>query len=221
MDTRADGGAFANLPAAGLEAALQDFLAPVAAELPDVRLRRVLGQAVRGIVASQSPVVTELARGVAREQEHVWPVAKRVYRFLAHRRCGHRRLLRGLMRVARRAVATADPAYLAVALDPVNFEKPYAEKLEAGCTVMKGTPPGPDGEKRLTPGYPAVTAAVVNLPAPVVCYAHWLSYHAAGFRSENREVWPRPPSGRRRRATRAVFPRRRLRFVGDSGLDDQ
>jgi len=109
----------------------------------------------------------------------------------------------------------------------VNFEKPYAKKLEAVCTVMKSTPPGPDGEKRLVPGSPAVTAAVVNLPAPVVCYAHWFSYRAKDFRSENRELWQRPPFGRQRRATRVVFtvslrsPARQLRFVGDSGLDDQ
>ena len=71
---------------------------------------------------------------------------------------------------------------LVVALDPVNYEKPYTKKLEAVCTVMKQTPPGPGGEKRLTPGYPAVTAAVVNLPSPVICYAHWFSYRATDFR---------------------------------------
>lgn len=215
MDKIADAAAIANLPTAELEEALAGFLAPVAAELPDARLRRVLVQAVQGIVGSQSPVVTEVARGLEREQEHVWPLAKRLYRFLANGRFGHRQLLRGLVGIARRAVAAANPAYLVVALDPVNFEKPYTKKLEAVCTVMKSTPPGPGGEKRLTPGYPAVTAAVVNLPAPVVCYAHWFSYRAKDFRSENRELWQAI------RATRLVFPRRPLRFVGDSGLDDQ
>jgi hypothetical protein len=215
MDKIADTAAIANLPVVELEEALAAFLAPVAAELPDERLRRVLVQAVQGIVGSQSPVVTEVARGVEREQEHAWPLAKRIYRFLANGRFGHRQLLRGLVRIARQAVAAANPAYLVVALDPVNFEKPYTKKLEAVSTVMKSTPPGPDGEKRLTPGYPAVTAAVVNLPSPVVCYAHWFSYRAKDFRSENRELWQAI------RATRLVFPRRRLRFVGDSGLDDQ
>jgi hypothetical protein len=215
MGTIADGAALANLPVEELRAELAAFLAPAAAELPDVRLRRVLAATVQGIVASQSPVVTQLARGVERAGEPVWPVAKRVYRFLANRRCGHRRLLRGLVGIARRAVRATDPPYLVVALDPVNFEKPYTKKLEAVCTVLKGTPPGPNGEKRLTPGYPAVTAAVVNLPAPVVCYAHWFSYRAADFRSENRELWQAI------RATRLIFPRRRLRFVADSGLDDQ
>lgn len=80
---------------------------------------------------------------------------------------------------------------------------------------MKSTPPGADGEKRLPPGYPAVTAAVVSLPSPVVCYAHWFSHRAKDFRSQNRELWQAI------RATRLVFPRRRLRFVGDSGLDDR
>lgn len=192
---------------------MAEFLAPVAAELPDARLRRVLVQAVRGIVGSQSPVVTEVARSV--EREHAWPVAKRIYRFLANRRFGHRHLLRGLVTVAQWAVAAANPTYLVVALDPVNVEKPYTKKLGAVSTVMKSTPPVPGGEKRLAPGYPAVTAAVVNLPAPVVCYAHWFSYRAKDFRGEHREVWQAI------RATRVVFPLRQLRFVGDSGLDDQ
>ena len=147
MDTIADGGAIANLPVTELAEELEAFLEPVAAELPDARLRRVLVQAVQEIVGSQSPVVTELARGVAREQEHVWPLAKRVYRFLANRRFGHRHLLRGLVLIARRAVAAANPAYLVVALDPVNFEKPYTKQLEAVCTVMKhpfGVPGRPD-----------------------------------------------------------------------------
>lgn len=78
MDKIADAAAIANLPVAELEEALVGFLAPVAAELPDERLRRVLVQAVQGIVGSQSPVVTEVARGLEREQEHVWPLAKRI-----------------------------------------------------------------------------------------------------------------------------------------------
>lgn len=64
MGTIADERGLANLPVAELEEALAAFLAPVAAELPDERLRRVLVQAVRGIVGSQSPVVTAMARGV-------------------------------------------------------------------------------------------------------------------------------------------------------------
>jgi len=80
---------------------------------------------------------------------------------------------------------------------------------------MKSTPPGPKGEKRLTPGYPAMTATVVNLPQPVVTYANWLSYVTADFVSENREIY------RSIRITRALLPHAILRFVGDAGLDDQ
>jgi hypothetical protein len=107
------------------------------------------------------------------------------------------------------------PSHLVVALDPVNFEKPYTEKLEGVSTVMKSTPPGPRKEARLTSGYPAMTATIVNLPEPVVSYANWFSYETADFVSENREIY------RSIRITRALFPDYPLRFVGDAGLDDQ
>ena len=102
-----------------------------------------------------------------------------------------------------------------VAIDPVNFEKPYTEALEGVSTVLKSTPPGPKGEKRPTPGYPAITATIVNLPEPVITYANWFSYKTADFISENREIY------RALRTIRAPFPGTQLRFVGDSGLDDQ
>jgi hypothetical protein len=104
---------------------------------------------------------------------------------------------------------------LLVALDPVNFEKPYTRKSEGVSTVQKSTPPGERGQKRLTPGYPALTATVVNLPEPVVTYASWFSYRTADFVSENREIY------RAIRITRALFPSVSIRFVGDAGLDDQ
>jgi hypothetical protein len=40
-------------------------------------------------------------------------------------------------------MAAHGPSHLVVALDPVNFEKPYTEDLEGVSTVMKSTPPGP------------------------------------------------------------------------------
>ena len=43
MDKIQDREGIANLPVTELEDALKEFLAPVAAQLPDVRLRRVLG----------------------------------------------------------------------------------------------------------------------------------------------------------------------------------
>jgi len=74
-----------------------------------------------------------------------------------------------------------------VAVDPVNFEKPYTEKLEGVSTVYKSTPPDRNGEARLTPGYPSITAQVVNTRIPTTTYAEWFSY-TTDFVSENVEI---------------------------------
>lgn len=203
------------LPMTELTAALDLFLKPVLMHLPEKRLQAVGKLAVQGVLGGQSPLVTQMARGVAREDETVWPTARRLYRFVWNPRFSHRDLLKGLYGIAQRTVAAHAPSHLIVALDPVNFEKPYTEKLEGVSTVMKSTPPGPGGEKRLTPGYPAMTATVVNLPEPVITYANWFSYRTADFVSENREIY------RAIRITRALFQGVKLRFVADSGLDDQ
>lgn len=204
------------LPVAELQTDLDLFLQPMLRRLPEKRLRTVVQLAVQGILSSQSPVLTQMARGVVREEETVWPAAKRLYRFVANERFSHRDLLKGLYGIAQQTVAECGPAYLAVAVDPVNFEKPYTEKLEGVSTVLKSTPPPPKGQrKRLTPGYPAITATIVNLPEPVLTYANWFSYKTADFISENREI------ERAIRITRALFPTARLRFLGDAGLDDQ
>jgi hypothetical protein len=204
------------LPVVELQAGLELFLQPVLRRLPEQRLRAVAKLAVQGIVGSQSPVLTQMARGVVRKEETIWPAAKRFYRFVWNERFSHRDLLKGLYGMAQRTVAEHRPAVLVVALDPVNFEKPYTEELEGVSTVMKSTPPPPKGQrKRLTPGYPAITAAVVNLPEPVLTYANWFSYVTADFVSENREIY------RAIRTSRALFPDTKLHFVGDAGLDDQ
>lgn len=125
-----------------------------------------------------------------------------------------RDLLKGLYKIARQTVAQYAPEHLIVALDPVNFEKPYTEALEGVSTVMKSTPPALNGKKRLTQGYPAMTATIVNLPIPALTYANWFSY-TRDFLSQNREIeWAI-------RITRRLFPTRSIRFVGDAGLDDQ
>lgn len=208
-------GTIDKLPVAELTATLDLFLEPVLVHLPEKRLREVGKLAVQGVLGGQSPLVTQMARGVAREDETVWPTAKRLYRFIWNPRFSHRDLLKGLYGLAQRAVAAHGPSHLVVALDPVNFEKPYTEDLEGVSTVRKSTPPGPGGEKRLTSGYPAMTATVVNLPEPVITYANWFSYRTADFVSENREIY------RAIRITRALLPDAKLRFVADSGLDDQ
>jgi hypothetical protein len=204
------------LPVAELQVDLNQFLQPVLRRLPEKRLRAVGQLAVQGILGSQSPVLTHMARDIEHAEETIWPTAKRFYRFVWNKRFSHRDLLKGLYGHAQCTVAKYAAPYLVVAVDPVNFEKPYTEELEGVSTVMKSTPPPPKGEKkRLTPGYPAITATVVNLPEPVVTYANWFSYVTADFVSENREIY------RAIRITRALFPEAKLRFVGDAGLDDQ
>jgi hypothetical protein len=94
-------------------------------------------------------------------------------------------------------------------------EKPYSEQVEGVSTVMKSTPPALDGKKRLTRGYPAMTATIVNLSEPTITYANWFSYTTADFLSQNYEI------ERAIRITRALLPTQQVRFVGDAGLDDQ
>ena len=203
------------LPVAKLVESLREFLEPVLMHLPEKRLGEVMLLAVQGIIGAKSPVVTRMAQALAGKGETIWPLAKRLYRFIWNKRFSHRELLKGLYRIAQCIVAAQAPPYLVVALDPVNFEKPYTKKLEGVSTVMKRTPPGPRGQKRLTSGYPAITATVVNLPEPVITYANWFSYRTGDFVSENREIY------RAIRTTRALFPDLKVRFVGDAGLDDQ
>ena len=204
----------ATLPTAELEQSLQRFLAPLLEVVPDRRLQRVVPLAVRGILARQSPVITQIAQSATRTETAPWPAAKRLYRFLDNPRVPPRRLFKGLYRLARATVAHEQPDYVVVAVDPVNFEKPYTDALEGVSTVRKSTPPDQRGQARLTRGYPAITATIVNTRVPATTYANWFSYRV-GFRSENWEI------RRALRMTRAVLPAHRLRFVGDAGLDDQ
>lgn len=113
--------AFGKLPVAELEAELEWFLQPVLLRLPEKRLRSVAKLAVQGILVSQSPLLTHMARGVMREAETIWPAAKRFYRFVGNERFRHRDLLKGLYGMAQRAVAEHKASYLVVAVDPVNL----------------------------------------------------------------------------------------------------
>lgn len=203
------------LPAGRFEQAVDTFVAPMAALLPDRRLRRVVSLAVQGILGGQTPVITAMAQSVSRLETETWPAAKRIYRLLHNDRFHHRILFKGLYHMARCTVAREEPEYVVVAIDPVNFEKPYTRALEGVSTVRKSTPPDRFGQARLARGYPAITATVVNTQVPATTYANWFSYQTADFVSENREIY------RAIRMTKAVFPKVRLRFVADAGLDDQ
>ena len=117
------------LPVAELAGTLGSFLEPVLMYLPEKRLREVGKLAVQGIIGGQSPLVTQIARGVLRDDETIWPMAKRLYRFIWNDRFSHRDLLKGVYGIAQHTVAMQSPKHLVVALDPVNFEKPYTKYL--------------------------------------------------------------------------------------------
>jgi len=86
----------AKLPIAELRASLRTFLAPVTERLPDARLPAVAELMVHGIIASQSPLITQIARGAGHDDASIWPTSKRAYRFLENERFNHRLLLKGL-----------------------------------------------------------------------------------------------------------------------------
>lgn len=205
----------AKLPIIKLTETIERHILPLMRLLPDKRLEAVVVQIVLGILGSQTPLVTGMARTNSKADGESWPIAKRIYRFLSNRRVQTESVYQGLYAIGQQVVEEENPAYLVVAVDPVNFEKPYAEAIEGVSVVHKATPPGLDGKARLAHGYPAITATVVNTKVPVTTYANWFSYMTADFISQNREI------ERSFESTCQLFPQRRIRFVGDAGLDDQ
>jgi hypothetical protein len=83
MHTIPQNEALANMPVAKLETAIEQFLQPVTDHLPDKRLGKVVRLAVQGIGSSQSPIITQMTRGLARTSHTIWAMAKRFYRLLA------------------------------------------------------------------------------------------------------------------------------------------
>ncbi len=81
--------------------------------------------------------------------------------------------------------------------------------------VHKATPPDLNGQARLAHGYPAITATLVNTKVPVTSYANWFSYLTSDFLSQNKEIEQAFTN------TVRLDPGQTIRFVGDSGLDDQ
>lgn len=205
------------LPTSELDETLSEFVSPFTQLMPDARLGKVVPLAIRGIVAGETPVITQVARSVQRTESTTWAAAKRIYRFLENERLSARLLAEGLYRRARASVeeeSLENNERLVVALDPVNFEKPYTHELEGVSTVYKSTPPERHGSSRLARGYPAITATLVNTRVPATTYANWFSY-TTEFISENHEIHCAIQT------TRRILADWRVRFVGDSGLDNQ
>ena len=205
----------AKLPIEQIENTVRQHISPLISHLPDKRLGRVAELMILGILGGQTPVITEIARHSSKDEGETWAVAKSMYRWLDNERFDSRDVLAGLYQIGQQPIAADPPAYLVVAVDPVNFEKPYAEAVEGVSVVHKATPPALDGKARLTHGYPAITATTVNTKVPVTTYANWFSYKTADFISQNKEI------EQAFEQTCRLYPAQRVRFVGDSGLDDQ
>ena len=205
----------AKLPMVEIKKTIQNHTWPLMIMLPDKRMRSVLESMLLGILGGQTPVITGMARQSAKGDGETWAIAKRIYRLLSNPRLEGELVYQGLYQIGQKVVADENPDCLVVAVDPVNFEKPYAESMEGVSVVDKATPPDLNGHARLTHGYPAITATIVNTKVPVTSYANWFSYETIDFISQNREIEQAFES------TVRLYPGRNLRFVGDSGLDDQ
>jgi hypothetical protein len=202
------------LPAAQLEQSLHQFLQPLTNWLPDSRLSKNVAFSISGIVAAQSPRISQMARMVPRTEASTRAASARFYRLVHNKRVGANRLLNGLYALTAQTIAAEKPSYLVVALDPVNFEKPYTAALPGVSKVHKATPPNQAGQARIAKGYPALTASIVNTVVPGVTYANWFSY-TLDFVSQNHELHEAVLTTRR---TCGDTP---LRWVADAGLDDQ
>jgi len=205
----------AKLPIVGIIKSMENHIQPFLGMLPDKRMQAVIEQMILGILGGQTPLITGMARSNTKESGETWAVAKRMYRLMANERLRTSIIYKGLYQVGQKVVEKENPDYLVVAVDPVNFEKPYTEALEGVSVVHKATPPDLTGHARLAHGYPAITATIVNTKVPVTSYANWFSYQTADFISQNKEV------EQAFETTNGLYLGRKIRFVGDSGLDDQ
>jgi len=206
---------FDKLPIEQIKTTIHNHMLPLTNILPDKRLCRIAEKLIMGILGGQTPVITVIARQKSKEAGETWAVAKSIYRWVSNKRFTSQELFAGLYAIGQQVVETEQMEYLVVAVDPVNLEKPYAKAIEGVSVVHKATPPALDGKARLTHGYPAITATIVNTQIPVTSYTNWFSYETADFISQNQEI---------QRAfvqTSHLYPDYRLRYVGDSGLDDQ
>ena len=205
----------AKLPIEKIKESIQKQIEPMKAKLPDKRLGKVVENLALGILGGQTPVITGIARHNSKEEGESWAVAKRIYRFLDNQRVKTKDLYEGLYEIGQQMVEQEKPAYLVVAVDPVNFEKPYAKAIEGVSTVHKATPPDLKGQARLAHGYPSITATIVNTNVPVTSYANWFSYKTADFESQNKEIEQAFTT------TDRLYPQYPICFIGDSGFDDQ
>lgn len=157
----------AKLPIMKIQDSIQSHTEVLMKMLPDKRMKKVLENMLLGILGGQTPLITGMARQNGKSEGETRAVAKSMYRLLGNKRLETKVLYQGLYEIGRQVVEREDPEYLVVAVDPVNFEKPYTKVLEGVSVVHKATPPDLTGHARLAHGYPAITATIVNTKVPV------------------------------------------------------
>ena len=131
----------AKLPMEEITRTIWNHIRPRMNAMPDKRRRNVLVRMVLGILGGQTPVITEMARQSSKEEGETWAVAKRIYRLLGNKRLENGLVYGGLYAIGQEVVAEEAPDHLIVAMDPMNFEKPYAESIEGVSMIHKATPP--------------------------------------------------------------------------------
>ena len=71
----------AKLPIEKLNETIAVHVRPLTRLLPDKRLGGVVQCIILGILGSETPVITEMARTNSKVAGETWPIAKRIYRF--------------------------------------------------------------------------------------------------------------------------------------------
>lgn len=193
------------------------YVEPYARVLPDARYAASLRQLMVGLLAAGTPHLSKAAAQAPAQSTACWARAKCFYRLMTTPRFTHGLWLKEMYGDAQRVADDAGEQRIVVALDPVNFENPYTRKLEGISKVRKSNPPGSltDRPARITYGYPAIIAQVVNLDQPAIPYARLFSYQTDDFVSENQEL------KRAMRTIGAVLRDHTVCIVADAGLDDQ
>ena len=125
----------AKLPIMEIEATIQRHAESLMKMLPDKRMQKVLKNRVLGILGGQTPVITGMARHNEKSEGETWAVAKSMYRLLGNKRLETEVIYQGLYETGQQVVERENPDYWVVAVDPVNFEKPYTKELE-GVSVV-------------------------------------------------------------------------------------
>ena len=131
----------AKLPIMEIQRTIRNHTKPMMEMLPDKRMKKVLENMLLGILGGQTPVITAMARQAGKQEGETWAVAKSIYRLLGNKHLETKVIYQGLYQVGQKIVERENPDYLVVAVDPVNFEKPYTKALEGVSIVHTATPP--------------------------------------------------------------------------------